>query len=319
MSLRVPKPIVFKGLHRPAHATAVPFEIACTCGASIRGQRQNQAQMAACPTCGTKRFVLPRSPLPDVTISLDQAEMESGRRLAPRIWIVITAAIVVAAISVSVWLSLHAFKTGSINEPPQEPESYEKHLRNGHAAVAQGAWHRAARELNSAIQLATDLEPAERKRLIQQQRQAAILADLLSESPDEIARLSLGLPEPEWQEIFRERYANRSVILDDTIHRDAAGHYHQQLRVDLQGIEMKYDLAALKLLRNLPLNQPYRVLYGVRLSGFRKDAAGWTILLDADSGVLMTDESMLSGLSIPIDADLREVLKRQESWLTNLP
>jgi hypothetical protein len=160
---------------------------------------------------------------------------------------------------------------------------------------------------------------ADRKRLMQQQRQAAILADLLSESPAEIARQSLGLPEREWREIFRERHAGRSLILDDTIHRDASGQYHQDLKITLQNLEMKYDLASVKLLQSLPLQHPQRLLIGVRLAGVRKDAASWTIQLDPEGGVLMTDEEMLSGLSIPVDSALREVLKRQQSWLANLP
>lgn len=320
MSFRVAKPITFPGLRRLGDVSPIPFELSCGCGSSIRGQRENRPQVVACPACGAKRYVFPLSPLPEVHVSLDLPVAQNSRRFGAWLWIMTSAAIAFVAVIgiIALLLNLSASSVPS-NRTLSDPERLEKHLRDGKAAIAEGAWHEATRELNSAIQLAERMPTTDRKQLIQQQRQAAILADLLSESPGEIARQSLGLPVHEWRDVFRERYAGRTFILDDTIHRDAAGHYHQDLRIALQAAEVKYDLASVKLLQHLPLNQPRRVLIGVRLADIRKDPASWTILLDADGGVLMTDEEMLSRLSIPIDANLREVLKRQQSWLADLP
>lgn len=314
------KPIVFQGLRWISDGSPPAFELACECGASIRGQREKHPQVAACPACGTKRFILPRSPLPEVVVSLDLPDARASRRVAARVWFAAIAAILLLAIlGISAWLLNRTVKPGSLEPQLSDEEQLARNLSAGKAAMAEGAWHQAAREFKNALRFSDRMSTADRKRLNQQQRQAAILADLLSDSPAEIARQSLGLPEREWREIFHDRYAGRSLILDDTVHRDASGQYHQDLKITLQNLDMKYDLASVKLLQSLPLQHPQRLLIGVRLTAVRKGAAGWTIELDPDGGVLMTDEEMLAGLSVPIDSALREVLKRQQSWLANLP
>jgi DNA-directed RNA polymerase subunit RPC12/RpoP len=313
------KPIVFQGLRRIGDGSPPAFEFTCECGASIRGQREKQPQVTACPACGAKRFVFPRSPLPEVAVSLDLPDPRASRQVAVWMWLAAAAMLLVVAIGIGAWLRHRVNSPGASERPLSDAEQLERHLSDGKSAIAGGDWHQAARELSAAIQLADRLPLADRKHLIQQQRQAAILADLLSESPAEIARQSLGLPEREWREIFHDRYAARSLILDDTVHRDASGQYHQDLKITLQNLEMKFDLASVKILRNLPLNQPQRVLIGIRLADIRRDAGGWTILLDPEGGVLMTDGAMLAGLSVPVDDALRGVLKRQQIWLGNFP
>jgi hypothetical protein len=268
--------------------------------------------------CGAKRFVFPWSPLPEVVVSFELPGTKSSKRLARSVWVMAFVALFAIA-AIGVWVLIRNGRPAALEQSLSETERLEKHLGDGRAAVAEGAWHRAAHELEAAIQLAQHMPTADRKRLVQEQREAAILADLLSESPAEIARQSLGLPEREWREVFRERFAGRSLILDDTIHCDASGHFQQGLIIRLHHVEMKYDLASVKLLRHLPLNRPQRVIAGFRLAGIRKDAAAWSILLDPDGGVLMTDEAMLSRLSVPVDNALREILNRQQSWSANLP
>jgi len=61
--------------------------------------------------------------------------------------------------------------------------------------------------------------------------------------------------------------------------------------------------------------QPQRFLLGLRLAALRRDAAGWTFTPEPDSGVLLTDSEVFAGLSLPPDAELREVLKRQRAWV----
>ena len=56
-----------------------------------------------------------------------------------------------------------------------------------------------------------------------------MLKDLLSDSLTDIVRQSIGLPEAEWQEVFRQRYVNRSFLLDlrilaRTVRMLATGH-----------------------------------------------------------------------------------------------
>jgi DNA-directed RNA polymerase subunit RPC12/RpoP len=322
MTLRLPKPPSFKGLRPAGEVKTVGFELTCVCGTSIRGQRQSQAQVAACPSCSAKRFVLPRSPLPEVVAALDVSPGPANRRIA--VLLVLAAAaviVVVAAAGIGAWYLSTSPEPSSQDRPLSDEEQYGQHLAAGRAALAEGSWHKAARELDAAIQIDKRAQgrfsKGEQEQLERLQRQAAIVADLLTESLAEIGRNSIGMPDDEWQQIFRERYAGRSFIIDDVLYRDSAGKYHYQFKLMLQNAEMRLDLGQVKLLletRSL-LNPPQRVLIGLRLAGIRKDAKGWVIELDPDGGVWLTDEDMLAGLSIPVDAELREVLKRQKSWV----
>jgi len=47
------------------------------------------------------------------------------------------------------------------------------------------------------------------------------------------------LPEAEWQAVFAHRYSGRSVILDETVHRDAAGQYHGAYRIQVTGADSR--------------------------------------------------------------------------------
>src|SRR5260221_7543844 len=47
---------------RAADAPAT-YEVACACGAVLRGPRQTHAQTVRCLACQSDRFILPRSPL----------------------------------------------------------------------------------------------------------------------------------------------------------------------------------------------------------------------------------------------------------------
>jgi hypothetical protein len=143
-----------------------------------------------------------------------------------------------------------------------------------------------------------------------------LLADLLAESPAEILRHSVGMAEADWQDLLRQRYLGRTFLLDDVISRNAAGQYQCGMRIVVLGQEARIEFAELRILRDLPLVQPQRVLIGMRLAGVRREAAGgWTLLPGPNSGVLITDEEVLGGLSLEPDGDLRDVLKRQQSWL----
>ena len=40
----------------------------------------------------------------------------------------------------------------------------------------------------------------------------------------------------------------------------------------------------------------------------------WTVIPEPDSGVLVTDPLVLTGLSVPVDDDLTELMRRQAKW-----
>jgi len=56
---------LMRGWSAPSPSRAQPFNVACSGGHRLQGQRTEGYQALRCPTCGEGVFVLPRSPLPD--------------------------------------------------------------------------------------------------------------------------------------------------------------------------------------------------------------------------------------------------------------
>ena len=313
MSLRAKNPVTFSGLRQLGESTPIYFELLCFCGAPIRGLRQTKPQTLPCPGCGQMRFILPLSVFENPG---NETELPAERRRRGKWWLVacVVGLSLVVASSLGARFLFHAPDSGTRPRRLSDEQRFEQHRSDGQTALEERSFRRAARELQAAVDLARGLPEAEKRSLIQQQRQAAILADLLSESLAEIVRQSAGVPETEWREIFRERYAGRSFIIDDILHRDAAGQYHQQFKIRLNNAEAKLGLGRVKLLKYLPLNDPKRVVIAFRLEIIRKEKNGWTIDLDPEGGVLLTDPGLLTGLSVAVDADLRQVLTNQRLW-----
>jgi hypothetical protein len=201
-------------------------------------------------------------------------------------------------------------------------EQVGEHAALGIAALNEGAHHRAASHFQTACDLAARIGTVptnERRRLEQLGRQAELLADLSQESLHEILRHSIGLPEDEWTEVVRTRYRGRSIVLDDQFARDAVGSCRHSQRIQVLGRNGRIDFGHLKALSDTPLLNPQRVLLGFRILEIRRGADGWTIVPEPDSGVLLTDAEVFAGLSVPLDNEIREVLKRQRSWLESRP
>ena len=155
-------------------------------------------------------------------------------------------------------------------------------------------------------------------------RQAALLADLLSESLGDILRLATEVrDEEEWQAQFQKRYRGQAVIFDDVVRRDSAGSCSLavlEIR-DPRGESAHIVLDDLNLIRGLPLDQPQRLLFGARLAAVVREPPGiWTIRFVPDSGVLLTSE-VIAGTCCPqpLDAELRDLLHQQAQWVRLLP
>lgn len=292
-------------------ALAPAFELTCLCGARLRGHRMTRHQVVPCPGCNEPRFILPLSPLPSPPAGTTILEAPSGHR-TPWVMIGISVAVIAVVIGIIVALSQRGPKPDQVVEAPPTQEQLQASIAEGKTALGEGAYLRAARKFESALAIG---DAVERRRVAQLHRQAALLGDLLAESPAEIVRHAVGVPEAEWQEIFRRRYAGQALLLDDTISRGADGRYQTKFRILAAGSEARLELNALRLLNDLPMAQPQRVLLGLRLAALRRDNAGWTFTPQADSGVLLTDPEVFAGLSLAPDAELREVLKRQRTWL----
>jgi hypothetical protein len=204
-------------------------------------------------------------------------------------------------------------------EPEQSlstEEQAEQHYQSGQAAINAGLFHESAHELSTALELAQQNWPAARRHeVFQLQRQAGIVADLLTEAPAEIIRNSLGVPDLEWQAIFARNYAQRSIILDDTIHKDASG-YHLGFQMRVAGRNAHWDLSQLSVLKSIDLFQPRRIVLGLRLAEIRREPnGGWLVLPEPDSGVLFTDPRFFLGLSVALDREMEQVLKTQKEWV----
>lgn len=200
------------------------------------------------------------------------------------------------------------------------PELIETYSTSGRAALVAGEYHRAATELSAVERLLREapsvLSSAERRRMGRERQVASLLADLVSESPVEILRHAIGMPDAEWQDAFRSRYAGRSILLDDTVRREVDGGYRLDSRMSVLGAEARFDLKNLRRLQELPLHQPQRLLFGFRFASVGRAADGaWIISADPDSCVFIVDPAHLAGTSLVVDADLKEVIQRQAQWI----
>ncbi len=304
-------------------APAVAFEVACPCGQAARGVRRPRHQAVRCLACGAPVFVLGTSPLPPPG-GLPVAARARGPApwRGPLLAAGLTFAAVVAAFAV-----LLPFLIRPDVESPSTPEAQiRQSIETGRRALAEEKFLLAVRELGRARALVArspdTLTPAEIRGLAQLHRQAALLADLLRESLGEVLQVAAGLREDEWQAQFEQRYLNQAVLFDDTIGRDAAGGFRLAVyEVRAPGEPARVDLDNLNLLKALPWEGRPRLLFGARLAAVTREPPGrWVVRFEPDSGVLLTDEGAAGACCPqPLDAELKDVLKRQAEWAAALP
>lgn len=191
----------------------------------------------------------------------------------------------------------------------------ERQLRDDNVFLALNA-------LNSALaqyrRRPETLNRDEVHRLEQLQRQTDILAHLLDRPLEEIVhQATQHRSDEEWNQKFQD-YRGRTVVFDDVLRLDAndrpvLGSYV----VSTGDIEARVALEDLLLLRQLPLDPPRRWLFGARLASCRREQGGiWALRFEPESAVLLSDEIAAAACCPrPLDADLIEVLKRQDHWL----
>ncbi len=303
----------WRSLREPAKP-GVPFAVPCVCGRLVQGMRGARSQVLRCPGCAAPLFVLPRSPLPpgddeDVP-STPPPSVRSPWRLP---FVAALATLVVVAGGLVVFFSILSpprndkeTDAGRGETPPiaEVIESSRKLLR-------EGGFHEAARLLQEARNRG-ERHPD----LIQLQRQARLLGKLLHLSLQEIiqkGQLVRQQPE-EWQTQLKD-YRGRSVLFDAVVRRDADGSC-QLLNYEVIVAEEKAILKLdLDLLRQVPLGEPRRLIFGAALANVSRGAGGiWEIEFERDSGVLLTDEEAAAGLVLQVDDGLREVLREQSTW-----
>jgi hypothetical protein len=316
----------------PASAAA-PYEVACACGEVLRGRRLVRHQVRRCGRCGQSVFVLPSSPLAEGGTSQAQAGTAGGpagrnRQAARSVWLwpllaaVPTLALVVGAYAVV----LQSFRQPPPASAPRGAADSDTHLEAGRKALAVGKFRLAADELQQAVaRLESRPEgrrSAEARDAAQLHRQAALLADLLSQSVGEILQLAAGSHEEEWQAKFTQDYRTRAVVFDADVTRDGAGQYRIDYHVRAGAEPARIEVGDLKLLAALPRERPPRLLFGARLASVSREPGGvWVVRFQPDSGVLLTDPGAGAACCpLPVDDDeLPALLRRQKAWLDELP
>jgi hypothetical protein len=208
---------------------------------------------------------------------------------------------------------------------PDAAADIRSRIAAGRQALDEGNLQVAVEALGAAHSLHQqhpDLLPAaEGRQLTSVHHQAALLADLLTESLEEILGRLGGLQEQEWQAVFARRYTGRAVILDTNVRRDPAGSYHLDYRLFTGTQPAKLEVADLSVFHALPLEEAQRLIFGARLAGLQRLPPGrWVVRFQPESGVLLTDAGAVSvGCSQPLDEALFEVLGRQAAWMEGLP
>jgi hypothetical protein len=221
------------------------------------------------------------------------------------------------------WVSELRFPRSKRGALASELSILRQNLATGQRALDEGDFESAADALNAAqVNLARSpnlLSSPETRELVQLQRQAALLNDLLTDSLEDILRLLDGLPDRVAQSAFVRRYQGKSVVFYARVRRDAAGQYDMDYRIMVGGREAQLQLGTLKLLQGLPLQERRQMLFGARLASARRERDGqWTVSLEPDSGVLITHKGAAAACCFqPPDAELlQETLRQQAEWLT---
>jgi hypothetical protein len=202
-----------------------------------------------------------------------------------------------------------------------EVSRIQEHIAAGQRALADGDFRVALKALNAAIverdRHPQALEPWEHRQLNQLQRQADLLARLSAHSLEEILWQATLVRNPEeWQARF-EDYKGRTILFDDLVGVDLNGRPAlRRYQVRINGEVARLALEEVTLFRDLPLEQPSRLLFGARLAWCgRGEGGAWVVKFEPDSGVLLTDLAAAQACSpVPLE-DLEALLERQRKWI----
>jgi hypothetical protein len=225
--------------------------------------------------------------------------------LLPVISAILTAAVLAAAW----WIFLVPETRRRVEETTSDNKTSAEHLQQAGVLLAGGMFRLAAQELHGEP---TDLTTEEKRRWRHLRREASLFADLCTEPLEDILQHAAGVPEREWQADFPVRYQGKSILFDTTVQRRADG----KLRVlyVFSRPDARLHVDDLELFRNLPLDQPRRVLFGVRLAGINLEPPGpvWVVRFQTDSGVFLTD-GKATGLCCPglNEPDVLRILDEQ--------
>lgn len=301
----------------------VPYALICPCGEAISGMRTWETQALLCPACSRPHLIFPASRLGQAL--LRPAELAVGpapatgvrpptplKRPASRYWL---AGLLASAAVAILGLALLLPRGAEPSAATPVTSSAAELSKEGNAAVAATDLFTAADRLRRAVErlerAPDSLPPADAEALRARERQVRLIADLNPEPLSDILRPLPGTPDAAWERLFRDRYAGKALLFDSVVRRDPAGEYHLDIEPEAGAGPVRLELQAVRLLNLLPLETPTRLLFGCRIAGARRGADGrWTLDLQPESGVLLTDPEMLRFLPLPPDDELRLAQKR---------
>jgi hypothetical protein len=300
----------------PRRESAISYLVTCPAGHAVRGLRQRTHQVVCCGECDRAVFILPRSAWPSIErITKPHRELASPWR-RPLIAALLTVVLMAGALVVL----FHMLRPRAAI-----PDSVADHKQAGEQALREGRMRRAVEEFDAAQHLVSQnpssLPLAEARALRRLQRQAHLLADLLTEPLGEILLHAARSQEDEWQAQFQQRYKGpdkaNAVVFAMEVRRDGAGGYTHDWHLHAGDEPARLEIGDLTLLRDLPLEQPRLLLFGARLGKLAREQNGvWMVRFEPDSGVLLTDLEVARACCPPAMYDeLQALLDQQRLWI----
>lgn len=307
----------------------IPYQIECACGHSLRGNRAKLAVTVKCPQCRGATLVFPLSPLTELRETIRDGiqhrldKPKPAKPTGPVLWRkpVVAAGIALVAVVAIFFIVLKSsfFREDEKNTPPIGDQSTAVPLAAARQAIADLDYRKAAGHFREASAIArqstgTDVGPYV-KWLEQMDQEARVTADLLDISLEEVLQKAGDLNEKTWKDQFASRYAERSIVFDALVHEVSGSVYRIDYPLAESGKAGRIEIHRPPALQALKTQWPMRMLLAIRLADARRDRGGWLILGKPDGVVILTEPAFFNASTVPIDADLAELLKRQKELL----
>src|SRR5207244_3613477 len=157
---------------------------------------------------------------------------------------------------------------GPGNATPAEIESL---WEQGRQALTKCDFAQAASELGTARTLLDRqpdlLSPVRKRLLLNQQREAALLAEWAADGAKQPEQLFKRDNDPD---LLLRGYRGHVLVFDTDVRRDPRDQYHVEHRRPTVGELIRLDLQNFKLLHRLPLMEPQRLIFAGRLADARR-------------------------------------------------
>jgi hypothetical protein len=318
-----------------------PFQVTCGCGQVVQGVRRSRHQVVSCRACGTRLFVLPRSPLPPpappsaksqpIIHPASRSSPPPPRPLRVRLrlpsgpWrLPLLAALLTLAVVVMVYVTLFLlFVQRPQSAETSGAEAIQDHVRAGKLALADQDFPAALKAFQKA-RAGYDQQPplaraaSEGRRLQQLVRQAEVLANRLPEPLERMLRRWDKL-EGEELENVTVPYRNKFAVFDLEVMKDGANQVRYRR---LLGPEVpQLGLDGLVLIDRLASRNHFRrLLFAAQLAGVTRDPDDrLTVGLVPDSGVLITEQEVARACFPVVDDEMRDVLEWQTERVLEWP